>query len=171
MRRGKYVTVIGSSTPLSSKALELSYELGKELAERGFILVCGGRGGVMEAAAKGAKEAGGTTIGILPGVSRDEANPYIDIAIPTGLGQARNQVNVLAGDVVIVVEGQAGTLSEIGLALAHGKPVIALKGSGGVADLLAGKTIGKYRVLEASSVKEAVKKAVKISEGNVTSFK
>ena len=79
MRCGKYVTVIGSSTPLSSKALKLSYELGKELAERGFILVCGGRGGVMEAAAKGAKEAGGTTIGILPGVSREEANPYIDM--------------------------------------------------------------------------------------------
>jgi uncharacterized protein (TIGR00725 family) len=96
------------------------------VAERGAILVCGGLGGAMEAACRGAKQAGGTTVGILAGIDRSDANPYVDIALPTGLGQARNAVVVRAADVVIAVGGGYGTLSEIALALRRGKPVIGL---------------------------------------------
>jgi len=162
MRR-LYVTVIGSSTNVPHKALKLAYEVGLELGKRGIVLVCGGKGGIMKAVAKGAKESGGTTIGILPGASKEEANEYIDIAIPTGMGHARNAINVLVGDAVIVIHGGVGTLSEVGLALAYGKPVIALKGSGGVADLMAGKVIGPSVIHIANSPTEAVEKAVNLA--------
>ena len=156
MKHKGYVTVIGSSKPVSLKSIRIALELGRLLAEEGFIVVCGGRGGIMEAVAKGAKEKGGLTIGILPGTSKEEANPYIDIVIPTGLGQARNQVNVLTGDVIVVVEGGAGTLSEVGLALAYRKPVLVLKESGGVASLVSGKIIGDQKIIEVKDVKEAI---------------
>lgn len=158
-----YVTVIGSSAGAPERALRLAYEVGLELGRRGAVLVCGGRGGVMEAAAKGAKEAGALTVGVLPGLSRAEANPYVDVAIPTGMGHARNAINVLAGDAVIVIHGGPGTLSEVGLALAYGRPVVALRGSGGVADLLAGRTIGGRRVHSADSPAEAVELALRLA--------
>jgi uncharacterized protein (TIGR00725 family) len=91
------------------------------------MLVCGGRGGVMEAACRGAQEAGGVTVGILPGTDRTEANAYLDIAIVTGLGEARNAIVVRTADAVIAVSGGHGTLSEIGLALKMGRPVIGLR--------------------------------------------
>ena len=160
----RYITVIGSSSEVPRKALKLAYEIGLEIGKRGIILICGGRGGIMEAVAKGVKEAGGITVGILPGFSKYEANKYIDIAIPTGMSNARNAINVLAGDAVIVIHGGVGTLSEVGLALAYGKPVIALKGSGGVADLVAGKQIGPYKVHEAMTPKEAVEKALSLCQ-------
>jgi uncharacterized protein (TIGR00725 family) len=100
--------------------------IGRLVAERGAVLVCGGLGGAMEAACRGAKQAGGTTVGILAGIDREDANPYVDIALPTGLGQARNAVVVRAADAVIAVGGGYGTLSEIALALRHGKPVIGV---------------------------------------------
>lgn len=156
-----YVTVIGSSAA-NRWELDAAYTVGKLLAERGAVLVCGGRGGVMEAAAKGAKEAGGLTVGILPGTERREANPYIDVAIPTGLGHARNAVNVLAGDAVIAVGGGPGTLSEIGLALAYGRPVVALRGPG-AAGLLAGRELGGARVYAAGTPVEAVEAAVRLA--------
>jgi len=159
-----YVTVIGSSANVPSHILKLAYQVGLELGKRGAILVCGGRGGIMETVAKGAKEAGGITIGILPGLTREEANKYIDIAIPTGMGHARNVINVLSGDVVIVIHGGPGTLSEVGLALAYSKPVVVLRGSGGVADLVAGRTIGSSTVYVANSPSEAVKKAIELVE-------
>ena len=137
--------------------------IGRLVAERGGILVTGGRGGVMEAACRGAKSAGGLTVGILPGESREEANPYVDIALPTGLGNARNALTVLAGDVVILVAGGAGTLSEVGLALAYGKPVVALRPSGGVAELVAGRRIGDHVVEAAETPEEAVEKAFKLA--------
>jgi uncharacterized protein (TIGR00725 family) len=90
------------------------------------VVVCGGLGGAMEAACRGAKQAGGTTVGILPGTDRSAANPYVDFALPTGLGEARNALVVRAADVVIAVGGGYGTLSEIALALRGGKPVIGL---------------------------------------------
>jgi uncharacterized protein (TIGR00725 family) len=96
------------------------------VAERGAVLVCGGLGGAMEAACRGAKEAGGTTLGILPGADRGDANPFVDVAVPTGLGQGRNLVIVHAADAVIAVGGGYGTLSEIALALRHGKPVVGV---------------------------------------------
>ena len=100
--------------------------VGRGLAERGAIVVCGGLGGVMEAACRGAREAGGTTVGILPGLDRGAANRYVDVALPTGLGEARNALVVRAADALIAVGGGYGTLSEVALALKGGKRVIGL---------------------------------------------
>jgi uncharacterized protein (TIGR00725 family) len=100
--------------------------VGRALGERGVALVCGGLGGVMEAACRGAKGAGGATIGILPGSDRAAANGFVDVAIPTGLGEARNALVVRAADAVIAVGGGYGTLSEIALALKAGKRVVGL---------------------------------------------
>jgi uncharacterized protein (TIGR00725 family) len=105
----------------------LANAVGKSIARKGGILICGGGRGVMEAAARGAKEAGGITIGILPGFSASEANPYIDIPIVTGMGDARNYINVLTSQAIIAIHGSYGTLSEIALALKCGTPVIALE--------------------------------------------
>ncbi len=102
--------------------------VGEEIAKRGGVLICGGLGGVMEAAAKGAKSQGGLTIGILPTSNKKDANPYIDIAICTGMGHARNAIIALTSDVLIAVGGEYGTLSEIALGLKAGKPVISLGG-------------------------------------------
>ena len=111
----------------SARGLELARRVGQLVAERGGIVVCGGRGGVMEAAARGAKEAGGVTVGILPGASAEDANPFIDIPVVTELGNARNVVNVLTSQAVIAIEGGYGTLSEIALALRSGIPVVGLE--------------------------------------------
>jgi uncharacterized protein (TIGR00725 family) len=100
--------------------------VGAGLGARGVVLVCGGRGGVMEAACRGAKSSGGTTVGILPGLDRADANPYVDVVIATGLGEARNALVVNAADAVIAVGRGYGTLSEIGLALKGGKRVVGL---------------------------------------------
>ena len=158
-----YITVIGGSGERDERVLKTAEDVGVLIAEKGAVLVCGGRGGVMEAVARGAKKAGGLTVGILPGLSRREANPYIDVAIPTGLSHARNAVNVLAGDAVIVIGGGAGTLSEVGLALAYGKPVVVVRGTGGVADLLSGKMIGDSRVYTADGPREAVELALRLA--------
>ncbi|HYM57853.1 MAG TPA: TIGR00725 family protein [Solirubrobacteraceae bacterium] len=106
--------------------LEAAESVGRELARRGAVVVCGGLGGVMEAACRGAREAGGTTVGILPGTDRAAANPFVDIAIPTGLGEARNALVVRAADALVAVGGGYGTLSEIALALKAGKRVVGL---------------------------------------------
>ena len=97
------------------------------MAEAGAIVVTGGRGGVMEAASKGAREAGGTTLGILPDADRSQANPWLTVAVPTGMGEARNALVVRAADGVIAVGGEWGTLSEIAFARKTGKPVVALE--------------------------------------------
>lgn len=121
----KFVGVIGGSSE-PEDILNLAYEVGKFLAEADCILVCGGLGGVMEAAAKGAKEAGGLTVGILPTGSRFDANPYIDIAIATNMGHARNAIIAQTCDALIAIGGKFGTLSEISFGLALGKPVVSL---------------------------------------------
>jgi uncharacterized protein (TIGR00725 family) len=121
----RYLGVIGSAF-CDSTVAALAREVGREIARQGAVLVCGGRGGVMEAACQGAKDEGGTTVGILPGEDRSEANPYVDVAIVTGLGEARNAIIVRSADAVIAVSGGHGTLSEIGLALKMGKPVVGL---------------------------------------------
>jgi hypothetical protein len=100
--------------------------VGRELGSRGVVLICGGLGGVMEAACRGARDAGGLTVGILPGLDRSDANPYVDVVIATGLGEARNALVVNAADALIAVGGAYGTLSEIGLALRAGKRVVGL---------------------------------------------
>jgi uncharacterized protein (TIGR00725 family) len=100
--------------------------VGRGLAARGAVVVCGGLGGAMEAACRGAKEAGGMTVGLLPGLDRRDANPYVDVAVTTGLGEARNALVVRAADALIAVGGGYGTLSEIGLALRTAKRVVGL---------------------------------------------
>lgn len=119
------VAVIGGFK-CSRKFYKCAYELGRLIAQKGWILVCGGRTGVMEAACKGAKEKGGLTVGILPSVSGEDANAYVDIKIPTGLGYARNILVVRAVDIVIAVDGKYGTLSEIAFAFNENKPVIGI---------------------------------------------
>lgn len=121
----KLIAVIGGRQPSSEEA-KLAEAVGRELAKRGAILVCGGLGGVMEAACKGASSEGGITIGILPGDSRQAANPYVQIPIVTGMGYARNVAVVKSAQAVIAIGGNYGTLSEISHALQSGIPVIGL---------------------------------------------
>jgi uncharacterized protein (TIGR00725 family) len=121
----RYVGVAGASQP-EPPLLGQAELLGRRLAEAGAIVVCGGGPGVMEAVCRGAQSAGGTTVGLLPGLDRGEGNPYLTIAVPTGLGQGRNLLLVRSSDAVIAVGGGFGTLSEIALALRTGTPVIGL---------------------------------------------
>ena len=123
--RLKFIAVIGSSES-SAEETRLAEEVGRELARRGATLVCGGLGGVMEAACRGANSEGGITIGVLPGENRQTANPYVQIPIVTGMGYARNVVVVKSAQAVIAVGGSYGTLSEISHALQSGIPVIGL---------------------------------------------
>ncbi|MBC7292607.1 MAG: TIGR00725 family protein, partial [Thermoleophilia bacterium] len=118
-----YYAVIGGGR-CQAHEYALAEEMGRLIAQEGAVLVCGGLAGVMEAAARGAKKAGGITIGILPGHDRSVANPYLDYVITTGLGHARNLCVVSSGDVVVAVGGGYGTLSEIGLAAKIGRPVV-----------------------------------------------
>ena len=119
------VSVIGGSS-VSDDEYEQARRVGELLGERGHELVCGGRSGVMEAACKGASEAGGHTIGILPNENRKAANDYVETAIATGIGNARNVLVVMNGDAVIAVDGSTGTLSELGHALDFGRPVAGI---------------------------------------------
>jgi uncharacterized protein (TIGR00725 family) len=119
------VAVIGAGDA-SGQEVEAAEEVGRALGAAGAVLVCGGLGGVMEGACRGAAEAGGTTVGILPGVRREDGNPWLHLALPTGLGEARNALVVRAADAVVAVGGEWGTLSEIALARKCGVPVIGL---------------------------------------------
>ena len=130
------IAVIGSGAEHGHRA----EEVGRLLAERGCTLVCGGRGEVMAAAARGAKSAGGTTIGILPGETRDDANEWIDHAVVTGIGHARNLAVVASGDAVIAVGGRYGTLAEIGFALTLGRRVVVLEPGWDVDGVLSART-------------------------------
>jgi uncharacterized protein (TIGR00725 family) len=125
MSRTPYVAVVGPGEA-SPDELHSAEEIGAGLAAAGVVVVTGGLGGVMEAACRGAKEAGAMTVGILPGADRSAANRFVDAAIPTGLGEARNALVVRAGDAVVAVGGAYGTLSEIALALKAGKRVVGV---------------------------------------------
>ena len=122
-----YVAVVGSGTA-AGDLYEKAREVGRLIVRRGGTVVCGGLSGVMEAAARGATEAGGTAIGILPDEDRRRENEYLTHSVATGTGQARNLAVVCSGDVVIAVGGEYGTLSEIGLARKTGRPVVVLEG-------------------------------------------
>ncbi|MBD0356837.1 MAG: TIGR00725 family protein [Rubrobacter sp.] len=122
-----YVAVVGSGTATGA-LYEKAREVGRLVAEWGGTVVCGGLSGVMEAAARGATEAGGTAIGILPDEDRRRQNEYLTYSVATGAGQARNLAVVCSGDVVIAVGGEYGTLSEIGLARKVGRHVVVLEG-------------------------------------------
>jgi uncharacterized protein (TIGR00725 family) len=156
MDRRKYIAIIGAGS--SSTATDAAAtEVGRLVAHAGAVIVCGGLGGVMEAACRGARQEGGTTIGILPGLDRSEGNPYLDYSVPTGVGHARNLAVVSSGDAVIAVGGEYGTLSEIGLARKAKRPVILL----GSWDI---RRRGELPdgVIEASSPEEAVEMALRL---------
>jgi len=121
----RYVAVVGPGDA-SPAELTVSEELGAALASAGAVVVCGGLGGVMEAACRGAKSRRGLTVGLLPGLDRSAANGWVDVAIPTGMGELRNGLIVRAADAVVAVGGGAGTLSEIAFALKAGRPVIGI---------------------------------------------
>jgi uncharacterized protein (TIGR00725 family) len=120
-----YVAVIGPAAGTENEH-RTAEEVGRLLAEAGAVVVCGGLGGVMEAAARGAERVGGLVVGILPGDDRHDANPHVAIALPTGMGEARNVLLARTADAVIAVGGEFGTLSEIALSLKLGKPVVGL---------------------------------------------
>ncbi len=138
------ISVIGGSE-VDEMTLSLAEETGAAIARRGAVLVCGGLGGVMEAACRGAKREGGLTVGILPTEYHEHANPYVDIAIPTGLGYARNFLVARSGMGVIALGGAAGTLSEMAIAWFSDRPIAAIVPSGGWAARLAGERIDGRR--------------------------
>jgi uncharacterized protein (TIGR00725 family) len=125
MKRRVVVAVIGAGDAPRA-VCKLAFEIGREIARRGAVLLNGGRTGVMESAAAGAREEGGHTIGILPGYDRRAANRHVEFVIATGIGEARNAVIVASADAVIALPGEGGTLAEIGFAKKFGKPIVAL---------------------------------------------
>lgn len=144
------IGIIGSGDKKEKDKLPAE-EVGKGLAEKNITIICGGLGGIMEASCRGAKSAKGLTIGILPGNSRKDANPYVDIAIPTGMGEARNLIIIRSCSCVIAIGGGYGTLSEIGFALKLGIPVVGLN---------SWKIDG---IIEAETATDAVKKAIELA--------
>ncbi|MBA3797052.1 MAG: TIGR00725 family protein, partial [Chloroflexi bacterium] len=147
-----------------AETLVAAEAVGRLIAERRAALVSGGTTGVMEAASRGAKEAGGLTIGILPGLDRAAANAWVDVALPTGLGTARNLIDARGCDALVMIGGGAGTLMELAIAYQVGRPVVILRGTGGWADrigqgLVDGRFLDERRIVEirfADTPEEAV---------------
>ena len=154
--RPPQVTLVGDAEA-SPAACAAAERIGSFCARHGLTLVTGGRGGVMEAASRGAAEEGGLVVGILPSAHFAEANPWCSVVVPTGIGWTRNSVNALAGDVVVAIGGGAGTLSELAYAWIHGRPILTLAGTGGWADRLAGEPLdhrGSSHIVHCDSVEE-----------------
>jgi len=144
MPRKPQATVIGDSAP-SPEAYAAAKQVGKILASLGITVITGGRGGIMEAACKGAFSVGGLTVGILPSDELADANQYCTVVIPTGLSHARNAITALAGDFVVALGGGAGTLSEMSFAWMHNKPILTLQSYGGWADKVGGMLLDNRR--------------------------
>jgi len=134
-----FLAVVGAGS-CSDSVEDLAAEVGREIARHDAVLICGGLGGVMAAAARGAKEVGGFTIGILPGACSRDANVYIDFPVATNMGQARNAIIVQTADALIAVDGGYGTLSEMALALKIGKPVVAIQSRFAIPGVQAART-------------------------------
>lgn len=152
-----------NSDHCTEQAYRLAYEVGEEVALQGAVLITGGLGGVMEAASKGAKDHGGLVVGIIPQDEKRYANAYCDVVISTGLGHSRNFVTAYSGDAVIVVGGGVGTAIEAGVAYQKGKPIIAIKGSGGTADKIDRKYLDDrqvVKVMEEEDTRIAVEKVI-----------
>jgi len=145
------IAVIGAGR-CSGAAMKQAEEVGREIARGGAILVCGGLGGVMEAASRGAKSEGGVTIGILPGSDKNNANDYIDFAIPTGIGEARNILIIRTADAIVALPGEFGTLSEMAFTMKIGKPLVSLS-DWDISD----------KIIRADSPKEAVREAINLA--------
>ena len=154
MSRAPQVVVIGDSTA-PRPALRTAEQVGAAIAALGATLVTGGRGGVMAAASRGARRAGGVVVGIVPSTALSEGNRWCSVVIPTGLGHARNALTALAGDVVVAIGGGAGTLSEIAFAWMHGRPIVVVEGSGGWADALARRGVDTRRSSTIAAVSDA----------------
>jgi len=142
----KTIAVCGSDGEIPKDVEELAELIGATLAENDVVVVCGGRGGVMEAVCRGAKSKDGITVGLLPSGEKKEANPYVDIALPTTLGFARNTLVAASADAIVTMHGSTGTLSEIALALNNKKHVFIIEDTGGVSgrfgDILKGDKRG-----------------------------
>ncbi|UCD02547.1 MAG: TIGR00725 family protein [Promethearchaeota archaeon] len=154
------VSIIGASE-IDKKTQEITFEVGKLLAQNKFIVVCGGLSGVMEAVCKGAKEENGLTIGIIPHIEKTAANKYVDIVIPCPFSQARNIVVVLSGDACLAISGKAGTLSEICFAWIYQKPIIALSNVKGWSSKIANQKLDDRRsdlIYGVESPQEAIEK-------------
>lgn len=151
------MAVIGSGEPDPERDRQAE-NVGRALAEHGAVLLCGGLGGVMEAACRGATLAGGTTVGLLPGSDRRGANPHLTIALPTGMGELRNGLIVRGADTVIAVGGEYGTLSEIGFALKLGRPVVGLR-----TWELARDGVPRKVIVVVESAEEAVRRALELA--------
>ncbi len=155
------IAVIGGNSP-TEDVLPRAEAVGKEIASRGHTLICGGRDGVMEAACKGAREAGGHTIGVLPGPDSSGANEYVEFPIVTNMGFARNAIIALTADALIAIDGSYGTLSEIAMALGYGKPVVGLD----TWRLTPGSGVEDERILRAESPVQAVERAIAAAGGS-----
>ncbi|HEX5369381.1 MAG TPA: TIGR00725 family protein [Dehalococcoidia bacterium] len=153
------IGVIGGAQT-TPEMLAQADSVGRELAHRGCVLICGGLGGVMEAACRGAQQAGGTTIGVLPGDDRHEANAYVTLPIVTGIGRARNVIVALTSEALIAVDGGYGTLSELGFALQFGRPVV------GIGTWRFGNGAGEdASIVRCEDVVQAVDKAIELARG------
>jgi uncharacterized protein (TIGR00725 family) len=160
-----YVAVIGPGAQATEEECETAREAGRLLADRNAIVVCGGLGGVMAAACQGAFERGGTTVGLLPGRDRSAGNPYLTVAVPTGLGELRNGLVVRTSDAIIAVGGSWGTLSEVALAVRTGKPVVVI-GGWRVEDPAHG--LPEDRPVSAVSARDAVDRALRLAGSRLT---
>ncbi|MBU1120511.1 MAG: TIGR00725 family protein [archaeon] len=162
--RKKVIFVAGSAKNISKKVYEMAEEVGREIARNNCILICGGLSGVMEAVSKGCREEGGLSIGVIPSAEKSDANHFVDVVIATGIGFGRNFILAQSADAMIVVAGQIGTLIESSAGYYWKKPIIALKGSGGTAERIAGTYLDenkRIKILSAKTPKEAVKLALK----------
>jgi len=159
------ISVVGfnadTCTPI---AREAAYEVGRAIAKKGATVVCGGLGGVMEAASKGARDGGGISVGIIPSMESREANKYCDVVVATGVGKSRNFIVSYSGDGMIIVGGGAGTLIEAAAAYQAGKPIAAVIGTGGVADAWAGRFLDERSaslIMKGAGPDDAVRKVVR----------
>lgn len=154
------IAVIGYNKECSDVARDMAYQVGKEIAAAGAVLVCGGLGGVMEAACRGAQENGGTAVGVIPQEEFSHANPFCDIVICTGIGFARDFIVASSADGIIAIGGGIGTLIEMGVGYMTKKTVVSVLGTGGVAEMYAGKYLderNRVRILSAADAHSAVK--------------
>jgi uncharacterized protein (TIGR00725 family) len=154
-----WIAVVGPGSGSEAGQLEEAEEAGAAIAEAGAGLVCGGLGGVMEAACRGARSRGGMTLGLLPGTDRDAANGWVVVAVPTGLGEARNALVVRAADAVVAIGGGWGTLSEIALALKTGVPVVGV----GTWEATIGGVEPEPGVVRVAGAREAVAEALRLA--------
>lgn len=165
MAKRSQVAVVGyNADTCTREAYQAAYEVGKAVAARGGVVVCGGLGGVMEAACRGAADAGGASVGIVPSAELGDANPYCGFVVATGLGHTRNFLVAYSGEAMVVVGGGAGTLIEAAAAHQAGRAVVVVRGTGGVADELAGKRLDqrrRTRIIGASGPEEAVERAMR----------